>query len=219
MFQDCSQLQCHASPCSFSAKLAEVVAVTEWSSAWAVRSAGRAEQTLLRSAWCFRQKPNRTAHVLTQQVLSPCGHIHASALQTAACTGLGEAAACSSYLYLPVTPYKRAPATAAMQESTCHCSHAYSTDSSSPNHGDSHASSRERLIHSFIHSCPPTALPDSSLHPSAVAGGGFWVLSACAEHKGNSCWQRMGLVGWGALSTGQNGAGQFSALCLVKKDI
>lgn len=34
----------------FSAKTAEVVAVTEWSSAWAVKSAGRAEQTLLHSA-------------------------------------------------------------------------------------------------------------------------------------------------------------------------
>lgn len=65
------------------------------------------------------------------------------------------------------------------------------------------------FIPSFIHAHPQ--LSDSSLHLSAVAGGGFWVLSACAEHKGNSSWQRLGLVGCGTSSTGQNGAGQFSA--------
>lgn len=73
------------------------------------------------------------------------------------------------------------------------------------------------FIPSFIHAHPQLSPTAACIF--AVAGGGFWLLSACAEHKGNSSWQRTGLVGCGALSTGQNGAGQFSARCLVIKDI
>lgn len=57
----------------FSGKLAEVVAVTAQSSAWDVRSAGEAEQMLLYSAGCSRQKCNKTAHILTQQVCCSVG--------------------------------------------------------------------------------------------------------------------------------------------------
>lgn len=73
----CAWIAPHCSGCSshcfFSAKLAEVLAVTAQSSAWAVKSAGQVQQMLLCFDWSSRQKCDKTAHVLTQEVYHGVG--------------------------------------------------------------------------------------------------------------------------------------------------
>lgn len=110
-------------------------------------------------------------------------------IMTAAWAVLEEAAVCSCYLSFPVS----------------FCSHA-SEHLPLQTHLQPLISSLKTMgilmpmltNGSFIHSCTPTALFDSSLHLAAVAGGGFWILSTYAEQKDSSYLQRIGLVDSGA---------------------